>query len=95
MVGEIVYSIHPYSYLNESVAETLADALNWDLGVAVVVAVVVAHSHLGETSFSERRLSCFSGLSFRCFQKNVNVLRLNIFFIIKYIFLYLYGENVL
>ena len=46
MVGEIVYSIHLYSYLDESVAETLADALNWDLGVAVVVAVVVAHSHL-------------------------------------------------
>ena len=45
-----------YSYLDESVAETLADALNWDLGVAVVVAVVVADSHLGETSFSERRL---------------------------------------
>ena len=36
-----------YSYLDESVAETLADALNWDLGVAVVVAVVVADSHLG------------------------------------------------
>ena len=61
MVGEIVYSIHPYSYLDESVAETLADALNWDLGVAVVVAVVVAHSHLGGNSVS--------GLSFRCFPK--------------------------
>ena len=72
MVGEIVYSIHPYSYLDESVAETLADALNWDLGVAVVVAVVVAHSHLGETSFSER-------FKLQVFSKMINVLRLNIF----------------
>ena len=33
-------------YLDKGVAETLADTLDGDLGVAVVVAVVVAHSHL-------------------------------------------------
>ena len=43
-------------YLDKGVAEALTDTLDGDLGVAVVVAVVVADSHLGETSFSERRL---------------------------------------
>ena len=33
-------------YLDKGVAETLADTLDGDLGVAVVVAVIVAHSHL-------------------------------------------------
>ena len=33
-------------YLDKGVAEALADTLDGDLGVAVVVAVVVAHSHL-------------------------------------------------
>ena len=33
-------------YLDKGVAEALADTLDGDLSVAVVVAVVVAHSHL-------------------------------------------------
>ena len=44
-------------YLDQGVVRAVrAEALDGDLGVAVVVAVVVADSHLGETSFSERRL---------------------------------------
>ena len=38
-------------YLDKGVAEALTDTLDWDLGVAVVVAVVVAYSHLYKGCF--------------------------------------------
>ena len=41
-------------YLDKGVAETLADTLDGDLGVAVVVAVIVAHTHLRKIDFRIR-----------------------------------------
>ena len=38
-------------HLHKGVAQTLADALDGDLGVAVVVAVIVAHTHLRKIDF--------------------------------------------
>ena len=40
-------------YLDKGVAETLADALDGDLGVAVVVAIVVAYSYLHNKEFDD------------------------------------------
>ena len=59
-------------HLHKGVAQTLADALDGDLGIAVVVAVIVAHSHLGGTWFSER-------FKLQMLSKMINVLRSNIF----------------
>ena len=41
-------------HLHKGVAQTLADALDGDLGVAVVVAVIVAHTHLRKIDFEIR-----------------------------------------
>ena len=41
-------------HLHKGVAQTLADALDGDLGVAVVVAVIVAHTHLRKVDFKIR-----------------------------------------
>ena len=49
-------------YLDKGVAEALADTLDGDLGVAVVVAVIVAHSHLHkkETDAGVRKVAVCS-----------------------------------
>ena len=41
-------------HLDKGVAQTLADALDGDLSVAVVVAVIVAHTHLRKIDFKIR-----------------------------------------
>ena len=41
-------------HLHKGVTQTLADALDGDLGVAVVVAVIVAHTHLRKIDFEIR-----------------------------------------
>ena len=49
-------------HLHKGVAQTLADALDGDLSVAVVVAVIVAHSHLHkkETDAGVRKVAVCS-----------------------------------